>query len=78
MDYINKLTWTAPTTGNPPASYTISSSNGPIATIPAIAPLEYQVHNCNPNIEATYSIVAADAYGNVSDPLSTTVTAYCS
>jgi DNA-binding beta-propeller fold protein YncE len=78
IDYINKLTWTAPTTGNPPASYTISSASGPIATIPATAPLEYLVHNCTPGLVYTYSIVATDAYGNVSDPVSTTVTGFCS
>ncbi len=77
-DYINNLAWTAPTTGNPPVSYTISSSNEPIATIPASNPLQYMVHNCNPNILHTYSIVATDAYGNVSDPVSTMVTSFCS
>jgi YVTN family beta-propeller protein len=76
-DLITNLKWAAPTTGNPPVSYTLSAANGPIATIPASAPLQYTIHNCNPG-SATYSLVATDAYGNISDPVSTTVTVFCS
>ena len=75
-DSINILTWSAPTNGNPPVSYTLTNANGFIATVPANGPLQYTVHNCKPN--ATYTIVANDQYGNVSDPISTTVTAFCS
>ncbi len=76
-DLITNLKWAAPTTGNPPVSYTLSTADEPIATIPASAPLQYTIYNRKPG-SATYSLVATDAYGNISDPVSITVTSFCS
>jgi YVTN family beta-propeller protein len=78
-DYINNITWTAPTSGSP-AAYAIyrdSALTQLAAMVPASGPLQYYDHDRNPNITYTYYIVSVDASGGQSAPVSVTVTQNC-
>lgn len=81
-EYIDHLTWSAPTTGVAPASYKIYSDTALtklIATVPATTtPLQYDVHNQSPSAQNTYYIVSVDSDGNPSGYASTTVSSFCS
>jgi hypothetical protein len=79
-DYINNITWTAPTSGNAPVFYNIYRN--PALTrlasiVPANGPLQYYDHDRNPYVTYTYYIVSVDASGNQSAPVSVTVTQNC-
>ena len=79
-DYINRLTWSAPTTGNKPAAYKIYRDAGLtqlITKIPAGGVLQYEDHNRNPNVEYTYYIITIDNAGGRSSAVKTTVTQSC-
>lgn len=78
-DYINNITWTAPTSGSP-AAYAIyrdSALTQLAAIVPASGPLQYYDHDRNPNVTYTYYIVSVDASGGQSAPASVTVTQNC-
>jgi hypothetical protein len=79
-DYINNITWTAPTTGTTPAAYAIyrdATLTQLVSIVPANGPLQYYDHDRNPNVTYTYYIVSVDANGNQSAPVSVTVTQNC-
>jgi DNA-binding beta-propeller fold protein YncE len=79
-DYINRLTWSAPTTGNKPAAYKIYRDAGLtqlITKIPADGVLQYEDHNRNPNVEYSYYIITIDDAGGRSSAAKTTVTQSC-
>ena len=79
-DYINRLTWSAPTTGNKPAAYKIYRDAGLtqlITKIPAGGVLQYEDHNRNPNVEYSYYIITIDDAGGRSSAVKTTVTQSC-
>jgi hypothetical protein len=78
-DYINNITWTAPTAGSP-AAYAIyrdAMLTQLASIVPASGPLQYYDHDRNPNVTYTYYIVSVDASGNQSAPVSVTVTQNC-
>jgi DNA-binding beta-propeller fold protein YncE len=78
-DYINNITWTAPTSGSP-AAYAIyrdATLTQLVSIVPANGPLQYYDHDRNPNVTYTYYIVSVDANGNQSAPVSVTVTQNC-
>jgi DNA-binding beta-propeller fold protein YncE len=78
-DYINNITWTAPTSGSP-AAYAIyrdSMLTQLVAIVPASEPLQYYDHDRNPSVTYTYYIVSVDASGNQSAPATVTVTQHC-
>jgi YVTN family beta-propeller protein len=78
-DYINNITWTAPTSGSP-AAYAIyrdATLTQLVAIVPASGPLQYYDHDRNPNVTYTYYIVSVDANGNQSTANSVTVTQNC-
>ena len=80
-DFINKITWTPPTSGTTPVKYEIyrdAALTQPIIIIPATGPLEYYDHNRQPNIIDSYYIISIDASGNRSIPSSVTATQPCS
>lgn len=73
---VNHLTWTEPTLGNSPATYSIyrdAALTQLVATVPATT-LQYNDQSINNN----YYIVSVDILGNVSFPASTTATTSCS
>jgi YVTN family beta-propeller protein len=79
-DYINNISWTAPTSGSSPVTYKIYRDAGlmqPVATVSASGSLQYHDHNRNPNDVYSYYIVSVDANGNVSIANSVTVTQSC-
>jgi DNA-binding beta-propeller fold protein YncE len=79
-DFINKITWTAPSSGTVPVAYNIyrdSALTQLVATVPASGPLQYYDHNRQPNVVYTYYIVSVDVHGNVSTANSVTVTNGC-
>lgn len=79
-DLINKLSWTAPTSGTTPTSYSIyydSELTDLVATIPASAPLLYLDHNRTANILYTYYIVSNDADDNSSSAICARITSAC-
>ena len=79
-DYINRITWTAPTSGLTPVKYKIyrdAALMQPLATISATGPLEYYDHNRQPNITYSYYIVAIDQNNQISSAASITVTDQC-
>lgn len=74
---IYRLTWSAPTTGNPPVEYRIyrdANLSQLVATIPANAALQYDIQRNFPWIGNTYYIVSVDSFGTLSSYVSTTVT----
>jgi hypothetical protein len=78
-DYINNITWTAPTAGSP-AAYAIyrdATLTQLVAIVPASGPLQYYDHGRNPNVTDSYYIVSVDANGNQSTANSVTVTQNC-
>ena len=78
-DYINNITWTAPTSGSP-AAYAIYRDpmlTQLVAIVPASGPLQYYDHGRNPSVTYSYYIVSVDASGNQSAPVSVTVTQNC-
>jgi YVTN family beta-propeller protein len=78
-DYINNITWTAPTSGSP-AAYAIyrdATLTQLAAMVPASGPLQYYDHGRNPNVTDSYYIVSVDANGNQSTANSVTVTQNC-
>lgn len=80
LDRANKLTWSAPTIGNPPVTYQLyrdAALTQLVATVPATSTLQYVDHNRPANVNDTYYIVAVDNNGNISIPASITVTQYC-
>jgi YVTN family beta-propeller protein len=75
-DLINRITWSAPLFGNPPALYTIyrdPALTQLIATISASGPLQYDDHDRQPNTAYTYYIVSVDSNGYTSLPSSVTI-----
>ena len=78
-DYINNITWTAPTSGSP-AAYAIyrdATLTQLVAIVPASEPLQYYDHDRNPSVTYSYYIVSVDANGNQSTANSVTVTQNC-
>jgi DNA-binding beta-propeller fold protein YncE len=78
-DYINNITWTAPTSGSP-AAYAIyrdATLTQLVAIVPASQPLQYYDHDRNPSVTYSYYIVSVDANGNQSTANSVTVTQNC-
>jgi DNA-binding beta-propeller fold protein YncE len=78
-DYINNITWTAPTSGSP-AAYAIYRDpmlTQLVAIVPASGPLQYYDHGRNPSVTYSYYIVSVDANGNQSTANSVTVTQNC-
>jgi YVTN family beta-propeller protein len=74
-DFINVISWAAPTSGTAPATYNIyrdPSLTQLVAIIPGTGPLEYYDHNRNPNLTYSYYIVAVHENGNISAPISIT------
>jgi len=79
-DHYNHLTWTAPTTGNPPASYAIyddAQLTELVAIVPAGECLQYNDHNKSSCLDYTYYIVSVDTAGNTSVPAVATTTNCC-
>ncbi len=79
-DFINNITWTAPTVGTIPAAYSIYRDpylTDLVATVPASGALQYYDHNRNPNVTYSYYIVSVDAFGNMSEPNSVMVVNLC-
>lgn len=78
-DYINKLTWSAPTSGTPTAYkiYRDAYLTELAGTVSASGTLEFYDHDRNPNIIYTYYITAVDSSGAQSDAASVTVTTWC-
>jgi YVTN family beta-propeller protein len=77
----NIITWTAPASGPTPAEYQIFRDPylyDLVATVPATPPLQYEDPNLSPSQTYTYYIISVDQYGDVSEPISITVTASCS
>jgi YVTN family beta-propeller protein len=69
-DVVNKITWTANTTGLPAVEYKIyrdASRTNLAGTVSACGPLEFLDHNRKKNVVYTYFIVAIDARGDPSD-----------
>lgn len=80
-DLINHLTWSAPTTGALPVAYNIYRDAGLtqlVATVPATSILQYNDHNRLSTANETYYLVSVDSGGNLSAPVSTTVSQSCS
>lgn len=78
-DYINNITWSAPTNGTP-ASYKIyrdAALTQLVATVSANGPLQYYDHNRNPNVDYSYYITSVDSSGTQSNAVSVTVTNPC-
>jgi len=78
-EFANHLTWVAPTTGNPPVTYSIYSNAGLtdlVASVPATV-LQYDVQSINPKLTYTYYIVSVDSSGNTSSPAIAVVSANC-
>ena len=76
----NQLTWTAPSTGNPPASYAIyrdAELTELVAIVPAGECLQYNDRKKSPCLDYTYYIVSVDAAGNTSVPAVATTTNCC-
>jgi beta-glucosidase len=59
------LTWTAPTTGTPAATYRVLRAGTEVATVPATT---YRLTGLTPGTSAQYTIVAVDAAGNAGPP----------
>ncbi len=78
-DFINNITWTAPTTGNPAAyaMYRDPALTQLVSIIPANSPLQYYDHGRNPSMTYSYYIVSVDTSGNQSAVASVTVTNHC-
>ena len=79
-DFINNVTWTAPTSGTSPASYNIYRDPALtqwVATVSASGPLQYYDHDRQPNQIYSYYIVSVDSNGNTSTANSVTVTSPC-
>jgi DNA-binding beta-propeller fold protein YncE len=79
-DYINLLTWSAPTSGNPPVAYNIyrdAALTQLIASVSASCPLQYYDANRNPCVTDNYYIISVDAGGNTSVPAMTTAVNCC-
>jgi DNA-binding beta-propeller fold protein YncE len=78
-DYINNITWTAPTTGSPVAYniYRDATLTELVATVPASGTLQYYDHGRNPSVIYSYYITAVDGSGNQSTAASVTVTSPC-
>jgi len=77
-DLINKITWSAPTSGETPVAYSIyrdSLLTQLITSVPETGPLLFYDHNRKPCTTYTYYIVSVDAYGNMSLPTAVTITA---
>lgn len=78
-EYVNRLTWSAPTLGIIPAAYKIyrdAALTQLVATVPASPRMVYYDHN-RLSSGNTYYIVSVDELGNASAATSTTVTAFC-
>jgi DNA-binding beta-propeller fold protein YncE len=78
-DYINNITWTAPTVGTP-VSYNIyrdAALTQLAANVPASGTLQYYDHGRQPNVVYSYYITSVDANGNESIATSVTVTQNC-
>ena len=76
-DYINTITWTAPTSGETPVSYKMYRDAGLtelLATIPATDPLQYFDHNRIPGITYNYYVVSVDGANIASTPVNVSVT----
>ena len=77
IDFINIITWTAPTSGAAPVTYKIyrdAALTELIATIPANGPLQYYDHDRQPGVTYSYYIVSIDSLGNVSTPININIT----
>ena len=75
-DYINTLTWEAPTQGTPPVEYKIyldSSLQKEIAVVFNHHRLRFEDHNRKKGKTYTYFIVSVDRKGNISFPASVTI-----
>ncbi len=76
-NYINKITWTAPDNGNLVAAYRIYKNSGLtdlLATISADNELTCYDNFLNHSTSYTYYIVSVDLDGNVSTPISASIT----
>jgi hypothetical protein len=81
-DYINNITWTAPSTSlSPaPASYNIyrdAALTQLVANVPASGTLQYYDHGRQPNVTYTYYITSVGTSGIQSAATSVTVTQNC-
>ena len=79
-DFINNITWTAPTSGEAPASYNIYRDaylTDFITNIPASNALQYYDHDRQPKSIYSYYITSIDAYGNESTANNVTVINPC-
>lgn len=80
LDLINRISWSAPTSGAAPAAYAIyrdAALTVWIATVPATGPLVYDDHNRSPFVQDAYYVVSVGNAGNRSAPASTTPVAPC-
>jgi len=74
-EYFNVLTWAPPSGPVKPVGYRLYRNDltNMIATIPAGSKLKYEDHNRTKKISYTYFLVAVDANGNASAPVSVNV-----
>ncbi|WP_154017830.1 PKD-like domain-containing protein [Candidatus Protochlamydia phocaeensis] len=74
-DFVNTLTWNAPSGGNPVVAYYIyrNSLNHLVKVVPAGQPLQFKDRHRQIGRVYTYFIVAVDASGNVSEPINLVV-----
>lgn len=75
-DFVNIITWKAPSSGETPAAYEIyrnSDLTELIATIPGKDRLRFKDHNRKKNHVYTYFIVSVDEFGNQSPSASVTI-----
>jgi YVTN family beta-propeller protein len=70
-EYYNSLTWTL-SADEEVSSYILKRNGVTIATLGATTN-SYEDHNRNPSASDTYTLIAVDASGNESDPLTVTV-----
>jgi hypothetical protein len=70
-EYFNSLTWTL-SVDNEVTNYILKRNGITIATLGATTN-SYEDHNRNPSASDTYTLIAVDASGNESDPLTVTV-----
>lgn len=76
-DYINTITWTAPTSGETPVSYQVYSDEALtqlLATIPATDPLQYFDHNRIPGTTYNYYVVSVNDTDALSSAINVSVT----
>lgn len=76
-DYINTISWTAPTEGTAPTSYNIYRNAGLTdlaGTVLATSPLVFYDHNRIPGVTYTYYVVSVDSGDIESSAISVSVT----